>query len=68
MRITVTLDDTLYQQALEMADPDMERPISSTKSSGPSYASRQGNTSPPWGPRHPKCRTCHVTVKTERDH
>ncbi|GAC1033981.1 type II toxin-antitoxin system VapB family antitoxin [Pseudomonas sp. No.21] len=24
MRITVTLDDTLYQQALEMADPDMD--------------------------------------------
>ncbi len=24
MRITVTLDDALYQQALEMADPDMD--------------------------------------------
>jgi len=24
MRITVTLDDTLYQQALEMAGPDMD--------------------------------------------
>lgn len=25
MRTTVTLDDALYQQALEMADPDMDK-------------------------------------------
>ncbi|NZD58478.1 type II toxin-antitoxin system VapB family antitoxin [Sphaerotilus montanus] len=25
MRITVTLDDALYEQALEMADPDMDK-------------------------------------------
>ncbi|ANE55030.1 MULTISPECIES: type II toxin-antitoxin system VapB family antitoxin [Methylomonas] len=25
MRTTVTIDDTLYQKALEMADPDMDK-------------------------------------------
>lgn len=25
MRTTVTIDDNLYQQALEMADPDMDK-------------------------------------------
>ncbi|WP_295402236.1 DUF1778 domain-containing protein [uncultured Thiocystis sp.] len=25
MRTTVTIDDTLYQQALELADPDMDK-------------------------------------------
>lgn len=25
MRTTVTIDDTLYQKALEMADPEMDR-------------------------------------------
>lgn len=25
MRTTVTIDDALYQQALEMADPDMDK-------------------------------------------
>jgi len=25
MRTTVTIDDTLYEKALEMADPDMEK-------------------------------------------
>lgn len=25
MRITVTIDDALYQQALEMAEPDMDK-------------------------------------------
>ena len=47
MRITVTLDDALYQQALEMADPDMDEADPFTKSSKPSCESRRESASSP---------------------